>query len=399
MCMPKRIVVPFFLVVLFLLSPLCLASAEVGVTDSEIVIGTSQPMTGGMAFIGNQNISGMTVMIDDINKKGGIFGRKINHVVMDDGYRSDRHIANVRRMIEVNKVFCFVMNLGTPTVAASLPLLNQYKIPLYAPATESRIFDKEPYILAIFASYRQMLIQGLNYMMQQRGKKKIALFYWDNAFGLEHLEAAKEFLTAKGTDLVAEENYKEEDFDMSAQAMKLKKSNADCVALGASLTGCIKIINAMHNIGYYPEILGPLMLVSPGFVKVAGEHSEGVFVTLPFISPADQAVAPYKEMAKKYYPDKPWDDNIMSGMGNIYSLAEACKRVGKDLTREKFIKAVESMSDQNFDNPFLRGAKFRFGPGHHRACSSIMIGQIKAGQLERVTGWLHWKDMPVPEIK
>ena len=74
-----RKVIPFFFTVLFLLFPLCLAYAEVGVTDSEIVIGTSQPMTGGMAFIGNQNISGMTVMIEDINKKGGIFGRKINH--------------------------------------------------------------------------------------------------------------------------------------------------------------------------------------------------------------------------------------------------------------------------------------------------------------------------------
>jgi len=104
------------------------------------------------------------------------------------------------------------------------------------------MFDKEPYVLAVFASYRQMLIQGLQYMMQERGRKKIAIYYWDNAFGREHLDGAKEYLKAVGTDLVAEENYKEDDYDMSSQAVKLKKSGADCVALGASITGCIKII-------------------------------------------------------------------------------------------------------------------------------------------------------------
>jgi len=81
----------------------------------------------------------------------------------------------------------------------------------------------------------------------------------------------------------------------------------------------------------------------------------------------------------------------MSGMGNVYAFAELCRRAGKNLTRENFIKTVESTNDENFNNPFMRGAKFGFSSTRHRACSSIMIGQIKGGQLERVTGWLHWK--------
>ena len=117
------------------------AFAETGVTEDTILIGTSQGLSGSMAFAANQNVVGMKIMIDEINGKGGIHGRKIKLIEMDDNYRSDRAIANARRMIENDKVFAFVMNLGTHTVAATLPLLNQHKVPLFFCATESKVFN------------------------------------------------------------------------------------------------------------------------------------------------------------------------------------------------------------------------------------------------------------------
>ena len=370
--------------------------AESGVTEDALLIGCSQGLTGPMAFIANQNTSGVKLMIDEINNKGGIHGRKIKLLIMDDGYRSDRHIANIRRMIENDKVFGFVMSLGTHTVASSLPLLNQYQVPLFFCATESKIFNSEPYVFGLKASYRQMMIQGIKYMMQQKGKKKIAVVYWDNAFGQEHIEAGEEYMAAVGQKLVAKENYKDEDYDMSPIASRLKRSGADCVALGASISSCAKIIKAMHNIGYNPDILGPLMLASPGFIELAGKDAEGVYIMLPFLTPDDKAVSSFKEIAKRAYPDKPWDNNIMSGMEYAYCFAEVAKRAGKDLTREKAIKAVEGMSDQNFNNPFSAGSKFEFGAKQHRAGSSIIIGHISKGQVER-TDWIHWENMPVPK--
>ncbi len=374
------------------------AFAEVGVTDTEVLIGTSQALTGGMAYIGDQNVSGTKVMIEEINKKGGIHGRRIKQIIMDDNYRTDRHIANIRRMITQDKVFCFVFNLGTHTIAASLPLLNEYKVPLYGAATQGSFLDYEPYVFSDSASYRQLTIQGIKFMMKERGKKKVAIFYWDNPLGKEHLDAAIEYMKALGLSLAAEEKYKEEDYDMSSQATRLKKSGADCVVVGASPTGTAKILKAMHSIGYTPEVIAPLMCASPGFVKVAGEDAEGLFIMLPFMAPESDIMAPYREMQKAIYPDKPFDSMMMSGMANTFVFAEGLRRAGKDLTREKFIKAVETISDKNCDLAFYKGATFFYGPDRHRASSSVTIAQITNGKVRQVRDWLNWEGIPVPEL-
>jgi len=385
---------------ILLIIPFSWASAEEGVTDNEILIGTIQALTGDMAFIGNQNTNGTKIMIGEINKKGGILGRKIRQIVMDDGYVTPRHIANVRRMITEDKVFCFVFNLGTHTVAASLPLLNQYKVPLFSAASNSKLFDNEPFVFTEGASYRQMTIQAIKFMTEKRNHKKVAVFYWDNPLGQEHFDAAKEYFKAVGGELAAEEKFKVEDYDMSSQAARLKNSGATCVIIAASPGGGTKILRAMHNIGYHPEAVGVLMLSSPGFINVAGKDADGLFLMLPFLEMTNPSLAPWGNLAKQYYPDKPFDSNMVAGMGSVYVFAEACRRAGQDLTREKFIKAVESISYQNFDLPHYKGATdYHFGPDRHRSTSATRIGRIANGQAGSFTeGWLEWKGIPLPEV-
>jgi ABC-type branched-subunit amino acid transport system substrate-binding protein len=319
---------------------------------------------------------------------------------MDDGYVTPRHIANVRRMITEDKVFCFVFNLGTHTVAASLPLLNQYKVPLFSAASNSKLFDNEPYVFTEGASYRQMTIQAIKFMTEKRNHKKVAVFYWDNPLGQEHLEAAKEYFKAVGGELAAEEKFKVEDYDMSSQAARLKNSGATCVIIAASPGGGTKILRAMHNIGYNPEAVGVLMLTSPGFINVAGKDAEGLFLMLPFLEMTNPSLAPWGNLAKQDYPDKPFDSNMVAGMGSVYVFAEACRRAGQDLTREKFIKAAESISYQNFDLPHYKGAAdYHFGPNRHRSTSATRIGRIANGQAGSFTeGWLEWKGIPLPEV-
>jgi branched-chain amino acid transport system substrate-binding protein len=396
----RKRTVPLVIGLFLLVIHLSWASAEEGVTNNEILIGTIQALTGDMAFIGNQNTNGTKIMISEINKKGGVLGRKIRQIVMDDGYVTPRHIANVRRMITEDKVFCFVFNLGTHTVAASLPLLNQYKVPLFSAASNSKLFDNEPFVFTEGASYRQMTIQAIKFMTEKRNHKKVAVFYWDNPLGQEHLDAAKEYFKAVGGELAAEEKFKVEDYDMSSQAARLKNSGATCVIIAASPGGGTKILRAMHNIGYHPEAVGVLMLSSPGFINVAGKDAEGLFLMLPFLEMTNPSLDPWRNLAKQYYPDKPFDSNMVAGMGSVYVFAEACRRAGQDLTREKFIKAVESISYQNFDLPHYKGATdYHFGPDRHRSTSATRIGRITNGQAGSFTeGWLEWKGIPLPEV-
>ena len=386
--------------VFILLWNVSIASSEVGVTNDEILVGTIQAQTGDMAFIGSQNVSGTKVIIDEVNKKGGIYGRKIKQIVMDDGYVTPRHIADVRRLITQDNIFCFLANLGTHTVAASLPLLNQYKVPLYGACSNAALFDNEPYVFSEGASYRQMTIQAIHYFMKVKGHKKVAVFYWDNPLGQEHLAAAKEYMKAIGQELVAEEKHKTEDYDLNPQAARLKASGATAVIIACSPGGGAKILKAMHNIGYNPDSAGPLMLVSPGFLEVAGKDADGLYLMLPFVSPDDPPLAPWKAAHKAMFPDKPFDNMVIANMGHANVFMEVLRRAGKDLTREKFIKAAETIKYDNFDLPNYKGATdWRYAPDRHRSTSATIIGQFKDGQLTYATkGWQTWGDIPVPEI-
>ena len=398
--MAKKKCMVFVFAVFILLWNVVTAPAEVGVTNDEIVIGTIQAQTGDMAFIGNQNVSGTKIIIDEVNKKGGIFGRKIKQIVMDDGYVTPRHIADVRRLITQDNIFAFLANLGTHTVAASLPLLNQYKVPLYGACSNAALFDNEPYVFSEGASYRQMTIQAIHYFMKEKGHKKVAVFYWDNPLGQEHLTAAKEYMKAINQELVAEEKHKTEDYDLNPQAARLKASGATAVIIACSPGGGAKILKAMHNIGYSPDAAGPLMLASPGFLEVAGKDAEGLYLMLPFVSPDDPHLAPWKQAHKAMFPDKPFDNMVIANMGHAYVFMEALRRAGKDLTREKLIKAAETIKYDNFDLPHYKGATdWAYGPDRHRSTSATIIGLIKDGKLTHASkGWLKWGDIPVPEV-
>src|SRR6266849_3009298 len=109
------------------------AFAEVGVTNTSILLGQSAAFSGPAANLGKEMKEGATVYFEFINGQGGVYGRKINLISLDDGYEPDRAVPNTKKLIDENKVFALFGYVGTPTSYAVIPLINEAKIPFFAP--------------------------------------------------------------------------------------------------------------------------------------------------------------------------------------------------------------------------------------------------------------------------
>ncbi len=160
---------------------------------SDIVIGQAAPLTGTLASTGADMVLGAKIYFDTVNAQGGVAGRKIRHVVKDDGYRTEDTVRLTRELIEKDRAVGLIGFAGTGNVAEVLKqgILSTYKVPLIAPYTGGEPLRKpfNPYIFHIRAGYADELAQMVE-QFNNVGLQRIAVFYPNDAFGLAGVEQA-----------------------------------------------------------------------------------------------------------------------------------------------------------------------------------------------------------------
>jgi len=171
-----------------LLAGLCFsmsAAAEVGVTDTEIVIGSHQDLSGPIAGWGVQVKMGLELRAKQINDAGGIHGRKIRLVIEDNAYDPKQAITVTNKMISKDKVFMFIGNMGSPTAGATKPLISRKKIPQMFPLTAASLFF-DPYDRYSFGGFTPYYDQArilTKYFVEKKGKTRIGIMYQDDEMG------------------------------------------------------------------------------------------------------------------------------------------------------------------------------------------------------------------------
>ena len=171
----------FVALALLLFVPSLSNAKEPGVTDDTILLGQSAAFGGPAAALGKSMRDGAMVYFDRINAQGGVHGRKIKLVSLDDGYEPERAIANTRKLIDEEKVFALFGYVGTPTSYAVVPILTEAKIPFFGPFTGAEGL-RDPvnrYIFNIRASYFDETERLVDWMVSDR-KSNIAVFYQDD---------------------------------------------------------------------------------------------------------------------------------------------------------------------------------------------------------------------------
>jgi branched-chain amino acid transport system substrate-binding protein len=368
-----------------------------GVTDTTIKVGQTMPYSGPASAYG-QIGRAEVAYIKMINDEGGINGRKIEIISLDDGYSPPKTVEAVRRLVEQDGVFILFSTLGTAPNSAVQRYLNDKKIPqLLVSSGASKFNDpkKFPWTTPGTPNYQTEAHLYAQQILMTKPAAKIAVLYQNDDLGKDYLKGLKEGLGDKAKLIVAEQSYETSDPTIESQIVSLKASGADVLMNFATPKFAAQAIRKVAELGWKPDQYLGVVSASVGAVLTpAGlDNSIGV-ITLLFAKDAtdktwdnDEGMKAFRGFMKKYLPEANVSDAFNSyGYGQAQLLVYVLKQCGDELTRENVMKYATSIKD--FELPLsLPGVKIN--------TSADDYDGVRSAQLARFDGktWARFGDV------
>lgn len=375
-----------------LLGTTLIGAQERGITPTEVVLGSSMPLSGPAAYWGAVG-KGIDAYVKYLNDQGGIHGRKLRFVLRDDSYLPPRAVANVRELVERTGVFAIVGLIGTANAFAVRDYIVQNRVIWITPTADSSIWAGFRQKRFLFVTYPSYVHEGsilTRYAVEKLGVKKVAVFYQNDLYGQKGLLGVKRAVaTLKGAvKLVSSVPYELVVTDLSSHALKLRESGADAVILYATPRHGALIVREMAKIGYRPRLLASFTLTDPIMFTLAGEAWDDVYLTAFFPLPGtDPKVDETLQILFRYDPTlraNPF--NSVAGVAFLEPFLEGLRRAGRDLTTERFIGAMETI--RNWDGQVIRGVTF--GPDRRQGINRIYIVRAEKGRYTKLTDWIEY---------
>lgn len=387
-----------FLIVCIMLIPALSQAAVVGVTDTEVWIGITTPLSGPAALWGATGM-GAKAWADHINDQGGVHGRKIKVILKDDGYNPARAMANLTEM--KGKVFAVNALLGTAVVNACKDFFFENKIPLIDAYGDVRIWAKYPkeklkYIFVSYPDYEDEAQFLGTHAMKNLGAKKVAVFYQNDDYGKMGLEGIKMALSKNPgkAELMIAIPYEVTERTMGTHAQKLKESGADTLFMYPTMTHAALILKEMAKIGYRPKAVGSFPVGDPIMYNVAGADVwEGVYPAGAgqVGVPGEPAMDRVSDILKKYEPKLAGKEYLaVFGAVSMITLVEGLKNAGRNLTQESLIKGMEMIKNWK---PEGIGAPMTFSPTRHHGVNGSRLLHAEKGKHVPVTDYVIHKSL------
>ncbi|MEZ4527796.1 MAG: ABC transporter substrate-binding protein [Desulfobacterales bacterium] len=361
-----------------------------GVTDTEIRIGSSLALGGHAGYLGTQTLNGAMSYIRHVNEQGGIHGRKIDIIAYDDQYDPPRCVYNTQKLIVTDQVFALFCYVGTPTTVKIIPLVEEARIPLVGMFTGANELRKpgQRYLINVRASYYQETAASVKYLVEKLGLKKIAVFYQYDAFGFEGLKGTELALKKYSLVPVANGTYTRGTIAIEEGFEKIKGAQAEAVVMIGTYDPCAEFIRMCRSENFNPVFCSVSFVGAEELVQKLGKDGDGVIITqvvpspqLPEIREKLWGVREYCKLQARYDPDNPPSFVGLEGYLNARVLVEGLKRAGRDLNREKFIDAIESI--QNYDLGIEN--TLYFSPEDHQGLERVYYTRIQDGKIQLMT--------------
>lgn len=369
-------------------------AALTGVTDTEIHIGQWGPQTGPAAAWGSV-ARGTAMLFQMVNDAGGINGRKIVYHMFDDQYNPARTIAGVKELVEKSPgIFGFASGVGTSTGLAVKDYLMERGIPWVGPAAGSLHWIAPPQkaLFALYPLYADEAKLLVRHLVEKEGKKKLAILFASDEYGENGHRGAVAELQRLRLAPVAEVAVNQADRDLKSHVLKLKESGADAVLMWVNPTHAVITLKTAAALQFAPQWAtsstlsdAPLMHnITGGLWKniIFASFSELPDTDLPEVKKYRDAFPKYAQQGER------WGVFFMAGIGFVEPMVEGLRRAGRNLTRESFIAAMESIRGYKG----LMG-KVSFGPGERQGQREIFLARtddtgVKVVQL---TPWAEVK--------
>ncbi|HEY1904978.1 MAG TPA: ABC transporter substrate-binding protein [Myxococcaceae bacterium] len=358
------------------------APTVAGVTDTEITLGMAAPLSGASKELGRQMKIGVELAFEQANATGGVAGRKMKLLAIDDGYEPTRTHDVMRELAEQRGVFGFVGNVGTPTAAVAVPYALERKMLFFGPFTGASLLRKEPpdrYVFNYRASYVEETAAMVHYLVEVRRIKpdRIAVFAQDDAFGEAGFQGVAKGLRQykRAPSAILRVSYKRNTADVAEAVDRIlqDKKGVDAVVMVATYRPAAHFIEKVRDqrpgmIFSNVSFVGSQALAEE-LTQLGPKYPQGVIVTQVVPLPTGQSTVGirYREALAKYAPGEKPDFVSLEGYVTGNLLVDGLKRAGRNLNTEDLVNSLEAI--QKLDMGL--GVPLAFGMSEHQASHKV----------------------------
>jgi ABC-type branched-subunit amino acid transport system substrate-binding protein len=355
------------------------ASAQ-GVTKTTILIGQSSPFSGSNKELGDDIREGLQAYFKQINQAGGINGRTLELVALDDGNDAKRSAENARILIEQRGVLALIGYASATLSLPALPYVEKNKVAFIGPFTGAepmRAFRRNVY--NIRASYSDELEKIVEFYTTT-GMKKFSVIHYDDAVGKENLVAVETALTRRGLKAASVGTLKRNQTDLGAAVADVVKAAPDVVIATTLYKTTGDFIKGARKAGSSAQFASTSFVGASALASELGEQGTGVVVAQvvpPYSRASIQIVREYQAAIEKSLGKKDFSFTSLESYIGAKVLAEGIRRAGANPTRESLMKALDSMQNYN-----VGGYVVDFSPTNHNGSKFVELTAIsKAGRF------------------
>ena len=363
-----------------------------GATDTEIKVGHTGPYSGPASSYGQ---IGKTIEAywKSVNDAGGVNGRKIKFITLDDGYSPPKMVELVRQLVEQEKVLCTFNTLGTPTNTAIHRYMNQKKVPMLYVATGASKWGKPkefPWTMGFQPDYHTEGVLYAKHVLANVKDPKIGVLMQNDDYGKDYFEGFKEGLGKDASKIVKHVTFEVTDPTVDSQVIQLKDSGANVFFNIATPKAAAQAIRKAGDLGWKPaQYLNNVSASVGSVMKPAGfENSQGIITAQYLMDPTDKQWADNADMKgwsawmDKWMPGaNKADANHVYGYAVAILMHETLKKCGDELTRENVMKQAANF--QKYKLPMLiPGITINTSPTDYYPIQSVKLAKFQSDTWE-----------------
>uniref|UniRef100_Q47HK4 Amino acid/amide ABC transporter substrate-binding protein, HAAT family n=1 Tax=Dechloromonas aromatica (strain RCB) TaxID=159087 RepID=Q47HK4_DECAR len=355
--------------------------AETGVTDTTITLGMSAPLTGPASGHGQELKNAITAYFDQVNKNGGVNGRKLQLAVLDDGYEAEKAVANTKTLIETNKVFALLGYYGSASITEAMNKgFGPARVPMIGGISGAMALRQPPagnpnnrFLFIQRASYADEA-EAIGLQLATLGLKNIAVFYQNDGFGKAGLEGLTNALKKNNLTPSATATVERNSEDISKAVETIAKVNPQAVVMVTLYKPTAAMVKALRKANQSPMFM-TLSPVGPDqLTQELGNDARGIGISQVMPFPWNDTIAIVKEYQHLVGKQATYSYMSLEGFVIAKMAVEAIRKAGgKELSREKLISTLEGLN-QDFG-----GYRISFSPNSHAGSQYVQLTVIGAG--------------------
>jgi branched-chain amino acid transport system substrate-binding protein len=353
------------------------ARADPGVFDDRIVFGQSAALKGPAAALGLGMRDGILAAFQEANAAGGVHGRKLDLVSYNDGYEPEMAITNTKRLIDEDKVFALIGEVGTPTSQAVQPIATEQGVPFIGPFTGAD-FLRDPSltnVINVRASYGQETEAWIEHLTTDLGLSRIAILYQDDSFGRAGLEGVKKALEKRGLELVAEGTYMRGTTAVKRALLAIRRGHPQAVVMVGAYAPCAEFIKLARMIELDAVFVNISFVGSTPLAKELGRDGEGVVVTQVVPLPDDTnipLVARYQRALKALSPNAELGFASLEGYVVGRLVVEVLNQLGNSVNRAGLLSTIRDVGVFDLD-----GLTLSYGQDDNQGSDNVYLTVIQ----------------------